>query len=139
MDSSIPQSEIRNPKSLVPPSVARIREQQCRAANCPHELDYTDACAECPEGHWGPNSRDCGQPLPILAQRAKNLAIAIVQEAAAKLSGAPEITEEEALRRQAICFAPCQHLTEQGECSLCGCPMRRKTWWRSQHCQVGKW
>jgi hypothetical protein len=126
----------------LPDAVAEIRKQQCKAAGCAHELDYADACAECPAGHWGPLARDCGQHLPSLPVRAKNFAIASLQEASAIASGVPALTDEEINRRLAICFSiasPCSHLTANGECSLCGCPMRRKAPWRSQTCKAGKW
>lgn len=39
-----------------PQSVIRLHYSLCQRASCPHikRLDYTDPCASCPAGHFGP-------------------------------------------------------------------------------------
>lgn len=76
---------------------------------------------------------------PDLLERVRNLTEATKQETKAFVSGVPPVPTEEIERRRAICFAPCEKLNEKEECIMCGCKMRAKTAWRSQHCPIGKW
>ncbi len=40
---------------MTPETVVQIRRDICRRSKCPHfgSLNFNDACAACPEGHWG--------------------------------------------------------------------------------------
>lgn len=80
-------------------------------------------------------------PLPALPERAKNLAVQSAQEVAAIAKGVPAVTEGEAARRLSICKSNvCGFWRESDEtCSQCGCPMAKKTPWRSARCPVNLW
>lgn len=73
-------------------------------------------------------------------QKAKNFAVATVQHVAA---GMPTASDEEILRRHAICQT-CEHFVNDS-CGKCGCPILRdrqfvsKLAWADQSCPVGKW
>lgn len=37
------------------------------------------------------------------------------------------------------CCSACEHLSEQGRCKLCHCPVRRAAQWSLKPCPAGKW
>jgi len=80
-------------------------------------------------------------PLPSLPARARNLAVQSAKEGIAILQGVPAPTEEEISRRLAICNSNvCGNWRASDEtCALCGCPMVKKTTWRSAVCLAAKW
>lgn len=121
---------------------ARVRRNICEAAKCPHldTIDYTDPCAVCPAGHWGKHTR-CEPALPHPLAIAENFAHAIADETAERIKGTPPIEEIEVVRRLAICNE-CEFFRPSDErCAhpKCGCYLRHKTAWRSQHCPIKKW
>lgn len=73
-------------------------------------------------------------------QKAKNFAKATAQHVAA---GMPTASDEEILRRHAICTG-CEFFVNDS-CGKCGCPISRdrkfvsKLAWADQSCPVGKW
>jgi ribosomal protein L40E len=76
-------------------------------------------------------------PMPGLSQKAKNLAVAVAQHAAA---GFPMATEAQRNARLAICRA-CEHFEpDQERCRVCGCG-GLKLWWAEQSCPLDppKW
>jgi hypothetical protein len=73
------------------------------------------------------------EELPPFHKQVTNFATAVVKEAAAIVAGQEPVTAEEHTRRLNICFT-CPHYTEEGKCSLCGCPMITKSSWRSTKC-----
>ena len=77
-----------------------------------------------------------------MAQKVMNFGKALVQHT---LAGLPASTQEEALRRQAIC-ASCigedgWYDAEKDMCThpKCGCKIKRKSRWAKQECPLGKW
>lgn len=121
--------------------LALKRWRLCRQNRCPHDINFEDPDAVCPEGHWDPNTPDASVPgsSPTLPQKIASFAKANVDEVRAIFRGVAPITEEEAQRRLAICRECEDFLPELEECRLCGCPMARKTWYRASKCPVGKW
>lgn len=99
-------------------------------------------------GFMPPQPRPAAQP-PALAreadpvswlQKARNFAKATAQHVAA---GMPTASDEEILRRHAICTG-CEFFVNDS-CGKCGCPISRdrkfvsKLAWADQSCPVGKW
>jgi hypothetical protein len=77
--------------------------------------------------------------LPPTTQLVKNFTKAVASEVKAVIRKAPPISQEERTRRLEICHS-CEFFRAEDErCSKCGCFMKYKTAWRSQHCPVGKW
>jgi hypothetical protein len=122
---------------MIPFAVVSVRRELC-----PECADSAgNPCASCSHGKWGPYIQ-CDEPaLPSLPVRARNLAVQSAKEAAAIASGVPAVTEEEAGRRLAICKSNvCGFWRASDEtCSQCGCPMVKKSPWRSARCPAGKW
>jgi hypothetical protein len=77
--------------------------------------------------------------LPSVATMAKNAAAAAAKEIGARLSGTPEVPEEEIARRLETCHGCELFIQAQGRCSKCGCFMKFKSRLRSQHCPENKW
>lgn len=121
---------------MIPESVIEIREDLCPA--CAKKAH--DPCASCEHGKWGAYVI-CEPALPPLPVRARNLAIQSAKEAVAIATGVPAIADKEASRRLTICKSNiCGFWRASDEtCSQCGCPMVKKTPWRSAACPVGKW
>jgi hypothetical protein len=74
-----------------------------------------------------------------LTEAALNLAGALVSEAAAVAAGEESLSGDEVAARLETCTSCAHFLAEASKCSLCGCYMKVKTHFRSQHCPVGKW
>jgi hypothetical protein len=72
--------------------------------------------------------------IPSLVRRAANFGKAVVRHVAA---GCPKVSEEEKVRRMALCLA-CEHWS-QGRCTQCGCFTAAKTARAREKCPVGKW
>jgi hypothetical protein len=118
----------------IPEGVVEIRRDLC--PEC--DAIAHDPCASCVHGHWGPYVR-CDPDLPPPVAMAANLAKAAGAEAVAHMQGLPAPAPEEIASRLAICET-CDHFRASDErCSKCGCFLKFKTAWRSQHCPIGKW
>jgi len=75
-------------------------------------------------------------PLPVMAA---TLVRAAIHEVKARVSGVPQVTDEEIARRMETCRT-CEHFIQgQNRCELCGCFSALKSRMRSQHCPQGKW
>lgn len=123
------------------PAVIEIRKEQCGDCGC--GANPSDPCASCPVGRWGAH-QSCQPdepPLPPLHVRAANLARQSAQEAMAIARGVPVPDATEIERRVSICQSnQCGMWRASDEtCAACGCPMRRKTPWRSAVCPIGLW
>jgi uncharacterized paraquat-inducible protein A len=79
--------------------------------------------------------------LPSLPRQLLNVAQAIAHESIAHLRNSPHITEEQAAERLSTCQACEMFHAEKTRCAHpdCGCHLRHKIHWRSQHCPLGKW
>ena len=74
--------------------------------------------------------------MPSTPRLIKNFTKAVVKHAK---DGFNKVTVEEYNRRLQIC-GKCE-LREENRCShvKCGCFLKRKAWWASEKCPIGKW
>lgn len=76
---------------------------------------------------------------PGVMRKSANFAAAVAKAGKAIWDGAPPKKASAVAARRRICAA-CEYLdTDARTCSLCGCPVRRKTAWRSESCPDGRW
>lgn len=135
----------------VPPPIADSRRQTC---NCECKVDFEDPCAFCPKKLWGPElcsapwelleeeikqQEEYDLPFPKTKTLAENFLKAVGMEITAITTGKDELELDEIKRRYSIC-ENCEFFHKQSKrCIKCGCFMKWKTAWRSQHCPIGKW
>lgn len=74
--------------------------------------------------------------VPSLWEQAKSFAKASSAHVA---SGLSKVTTEEQKERLAICGS-CEWFKErENRCGHCGCPLAKKTLWKTSDCPIGKW
>ena len=71
---------------------------------------------------------------PNLIGKAKNLAKATAKHVAGGMKSA---TFEEYTERLSIC-KDCEY-QEKSKCTICGCFLKKKAWWRTEDCPKDKW
>lgn len=78
----------------------------------------------------------CTSEGPSTLEMAKNLGKAVVNHT---LNAGKNVSEEDYKKRLEICGG-CQ-FHKDGRClhKSCGCFLKRKAWWESEKCPIGKW
>lgn len=115
--------------SPVPPSIL-VEGPKEPCPSCQQSKDFKPVEAK-------PEALNQAQPkLPSLWQQAKNFTKATVAHVA---SGMDEVTPDEQNARLAICKACPHFLADQNKCGHCGCPLKRKTSWKTSACPIGSW
>lgn len=136
----------------LPPSLIAMRRQACFV--CPAQclayrsetLDFADPTSVCPSDRWPDRPSVLGwtaaeSTMPSLGAMALSAGKAALAEAAAVISRAPAVSDEEAARRHAICKSnTCgKYSADEDRCRACGCYLAAKSRWRSQSCPKGLW
>jgi len=129
-----------NPFTKIPKIILLQRKELCGECNC--GVDFNDMCASCPNRKWGSFFCEEGQEtanFPDIKEQALNFASAATSEIKAMFNKDQKITKKEKNKRLEICKNCCFFDITSERCKKCGCYLKWKTGWRSQHCPIGKW
>lgn len=74
--------------------------------------------------------------VPSLWEQAKSFAKASTNHIA---SGLAKVTQEEQKERLSICQNCVWFKERENRCGHCGCPLAKKTLWKTSDCPIGKW
>ena len=133
---------------ILPKQLVDFRKNQCRQANLQCEAEFSNPCARCPNGHWGPMM--CGglyspphnttNEPPSIEEMAKS----IVESAERWIGGGLKISDSATLKTRLEACHGCEYwnpngFRKTGRCMKCGCSTWAKLRMATEKCPIGKW
>lgn len=135
---------------MLPKPTIAFRKRRCAQAGCECNADFSDPCAQCPNGNWGPMLCEGFYNAPKLSQNNNSLpsiesmAISITKSASKWIASGLKIADELTLKTRLNACRGCQHWNPKGfkgtgRCMKCGCSTWAKLRMATEKCPIGKW
>lgn len=133
---------------MLPKPTVEFRKRRCAQAGCNCNAAFSDPCAQCPNGNWGPMMCDGlyrppethdGSP-PSVDSMMRSLA-----KSATKWVGSGlKIVDESTMKSRLRACQECPHWNPNGfggtgRCMKCGCSTWAKLRMATEKCPIGRW